>query len=119
MDIIGCLTEDIIKMFELKYEPDTKIYMDAGRKKHILKHKDEFTDFEKTYSSIAKIIKEPDFVGIHPNKQSIEYIKKLDENVLVAVRLNDKLNVRTMYAITEIKLNNYIKSGRTKKIVVE
>ena len=38
-------------------------------------------------------------MGKHPNGQSIEFVKKLKENTLVAVRINQsKLTVRTMHA---------------------
>ena len=55
-------------------------------------------------------------MGLHPNGKSLEYVKKIDGNVLVAVRLGDNLDVRTMYVVKESKLQNYINSGRTKKM---
>ena len=51
-----------------------------------------------------------------PNGQSLEYIKRIDGNVLVAVRLCDKLNVRTMFVIKDSKLKNYLNAGRVKKM---
>ena len=118
MQIVGSLSENIINLFNLSYEKDSKILLTKDRKKHMLKHKNEFSDFEKTYSRIDEIIQNPEFVGMHPSGESIEFIKRLDETVLVAVRLNKNLNVKTMYVISETKLNNYVKSGRTKKIVL-
>ena len=78
------------------------------------KHRSEFDDFDATFERIGEIIQSPDFVGRHPNGQSLEYVKRIDGNVLVAVRLSDKLTVRTMYDISETKLKNYNKTGRTK-----
>ena len=38
-----------------------------------------------------------------------------NENVLLAVKLDKYLDVRTMYVITDNKLQNYLNSGRIKK----
>ncbi|WP_314250066.1 PBECR3 domain-containing polyvalent protein [Abiotrophia defectiva] len=48
----------------------------------------------------------PDYMGKHPKGQSIEFVKKLEENTLVAVRINQsKLTVRTMHALSERTFN--------------
>ena len=72
----------------------------------------------KAYESIPEIIRDADYVGLHPNGDSLQYIKKIDGNVyvLVAVSLGvEEGSVRTMYSITENKLNNYLASGRLRK----
>jgi len=62
-----------------------------NRKKHMLKrHGDEFADFEKTYSQIPDILTTPDYVGLHPDGKSLQFVKLLEENTLVAVRLDPK-----------------------------
>ncbi|MWV57208.1 PBECR3 domain-containing polyvalent protein [Streptococcus zhangguiae] len=116
MKKVGQLTKKIIEEFGLSFEEGTEILLSSKRKKHMEKHRDEFSDFEKTFERIDEIVQNPDYVGRHPNGQSLEYIKKLDGNVLVAVRLSEKLSVRTMYVIKDTKLENYLKAGRTKKI---
>lgn len=116
MKKVGQLSKSIIREFKLDFEEGAEILLSPKRKKHMEKHRDEFSDFDATFERIDEIIQNPDFVGRHPNGQSLEYIKKIDGNVLVAVRLSDTLTVRTMYVIKETKLQNYIKSGRTKKI---
>lgn len=70
--------------------------------------------FNKYTESLSEIISSPDYVGVHPNGQSIELIKKLEENVLVAIRLrsNGPLWVKSFYEITNSKLSNYVSSGR-------
>ena len=43
--------------------------------------------------------------------------KKIDGNILVAVSLGvEEGSVKTMYSITENKLNNYLASGRLRKM---
>ena len=41
------------------------------------KHVAEFSDFEKAYESIPEIIRDADYVGLHPNGDSLQYIKRL------------------------------------------
>ncbi len=79
------------------------------------KHKREFLDFEKSFNEINLVINEPNYVGLHPDGQSIQFIKVTNENVLLAVKLDKYLDVRTMYVITDNKLQNYLNSGRIKK----
>lgn len=113
---VGILTDEVIDLLDLDRSllEDLTIYLNSDRKKHMRKHQDEFDDFEKVYDSIGDIIQNADYVGKHPKGKSVEYIKKIDGNVLVAVRIDKKLTVRTMYTIKDTKLKNYIKSGRTK-----
>ena len=91
MKIVGHLTPKVIKAFDLDYNPGEDITLSAQRKKHMEKHRQEFSDFDATY-------------------------ERIDGNVLVAVRLCDKLNVRTMFVIKDSKLKNYLNAGRAKKM---
>lgn len=116
MKKVGELTVEIIKSFGLDYEAGKEIYLSHKRRRHMRKHRDEFSDFDNVFSRIDEIIGDPDFVGLHPDGQSLQYIKKIDGNVLVAVRLGNDLDVRTMYVIRESKLQNYLNSGRIKKM---
>lgn len=116
---VGRLNSKVIKLCNLSIK-ESNIFLHKSRKKHMRKHSHEFANFEDTYKRIDQIISEPDYVGVHPTGQSVEYIKKIDGNVLVAVRLNsDELTVRTMYVITETKLKNYLNSGRIQKYSIE
>ena len=85
------MTPKAIKAFDLDYKPGEDITLSAQRKKHMEKHRQEFSDFDATY-------------------------ERIDGNVLVAVRLCDKLNVRTMFVIKDSKLKNYLNAGRAKKM---
>nr|WP_269473446.1 hypothetical protein [Streptococcus thermophilus] len=46
------------------------------------------------YERIPEIIAHPEYIGCHPNGLSLKYIKRIDGNVLVAVRLCDIIWVR-------------------------
>ena len=73
------------------------------------------------YPFIFNILENPTYVAKHPKKDSIEYIKRYilnDEYVLVAVRVtsNNVNFVRTMFAMSEKKVNIYKNGGFLKKI---
>ena len=67
---------------------------------------------------LPEIISNPTYVGGHPSQGGIEFIKRFDENVLVAVRASKKdvLYVRSMYCVTEGKIEKYLNEGTIKKI---
>ena len=110
------MTPKVIKAFNLDYKPGEDITQSAQRKKHMEKHRQEFSDFDAIYERIPEIISHQDYIGHHPDGQSVEYIKRIYGNVLVAVTLCDKLNVRTMFVIKDSKLKNYLNAGRAKKM---
>jgi hypothetical protein len=114
---VGVIEKEIAMTFGISEHADKNIVLVQNRKKHMKKHVAEFSDFEKAYESIPEIIRDADYVGLHPNGDSLQYIKKIDGNVLVAVSLGvEEGSVRTMYSITENKLNNYLASGRLRKM---
>ncbi|AQS58227.1 hypothetical protein B0537_03475 [Desulforamulus ferrireducens] len=94
----------------------SEILLGRDRIKYIEKHKRDFNsedDFRKHIESLPEIIQNPDYVGLHSDRDSIRFIKKIDEHMLVAVRLTgkDKLWVRSAYPITQAKLDYYINKG--------
>ena len=44
MKIVGHLTPKVIKTFDLDYKPGEEITLSAQRKKHMEKHRQEFSD---------------------------------------------------------------------------
>ena len=69
------------------------------------------------FEDIPDIIHAPDYISIHPKKNSISFIKDYSQHVSVAVRisLDGKLSYRTMYPITDAQLQNYLNIGRAKR----
>lgn len=60
------------------------------RFKYIHKHICDFKTPENFYnciSCIPEVIAKPDYIAKHPTKNSIEYIKRLDELFIVVVRI--------------------------------
>ncbi len=79
------------------------------------KHEDEFNNYNQ---HISEILSSPDYIGLHPNKKSIEFIKQLDINILIAVRIKNKnpLWMKSFFEISSKKLQNYIANGRIIKV---
>lgn len=96
-----------------KYKLDSsflnkKIVIYDDRYDHIEKHKYEFSsifEYDNALSSIELIIAEPDFIVIDDKKKGIEFIKTLNDNILIAVRLSSsaELKIKSLYPINEVK----------------
>lgn len=117
---IGVLTKEVIDLLGLnRLECDIILWEDRFR--YIEKHKGDFNTEEDYYRHIAQIpdiIENPDYVGLHPGKNSIEYIKRIDELMIVAVRIRQTGNLafRSAYPLSEKQLLNYLNSGTVFKI---
>lgn len=117
---IGKLTMNIIDLLGLETE-EKEIIIWSDRVDHLEKHKNDFDNDEQFYKhveAIPDIVQNPDYVGIHPNGGSIEFIKLIEKNVMVAVRINNskKLAFRTCYPISDNKFEKFKASGRIRKV---
>lgn len=96
--------------------PCGPIYQSSGLQKHVQKHQKEKASI---MLDIPTVIQAPDYIGCHPKEpNSIELVKKFQENVMVCVKLDSKngyLYVASVYTISESKLQNRLYSGRVKK----
>lgn len=114
---IGELSKDVIQILNLDLKPQNINVWSTRIQEHCEKHKEEYstpTSYDQSVRSIPYIIKEPDYVGLHKNG-NIQYVKKLDDISLLGIQVvngNGNLLFRTIFPISEIKLNNSIKSGK-------
>lgn len=113
--VIGTLTQDVINFLKLGRKPGNILLWD-DRFKYIEKHKSYFLseeDYIKHIKQIPEIIKNPDYLGLHPKDNSIQYIKRISHIMLVGIRIKNAgdLNFRSSYPITEDTLNTYITSN--------
>ena len=114
---IGELHQEVIDILKLDLKPQNINIWSTRIEEHCEKHKKEYsntTAYNQAINSIPLILEKPDYVGIHKNG-NIQYIKKLDDVSLVGIQiLNGEggLLFRTIFPITESKLNYYIKNGK-------
>lgn len=105
---IGELNSEVISALNLDCSP-RNIILTAERLYHCEKHKNQYKDensYNNSIESIPEIIKNPDFIGFNDSNNSIQYVKKLEDTTLVAVRLSYRgsLTLRTVFPLTEYKL---------------
>lgn len=117
---IGRLTHELISLLNLNRK-ECDIILWEDRFKYIQKHVQHFKsieEFEKHMSHIPYIIKNPDYIGKHPKDNSIQFIKRLDELMLVAIRIKDTGNLafRSAYPLSEKQLEDYLKCETAFKV---
>lgn len=115
---IAYLTEKIAETLGL-VKKRFPIYLGESNIEHMKQRHP--ADYAKYGSYIPEILNQPDYVGINPNDNSIAFVKefKIDgEYVKVAVRISSSgiLFARSLYTITNNKINNYIKKGSLKPL---
>jgi len=118
---VGILTSNIVSLLSLQLPAGWHICLGSDKIKHFEKHKKEFSSdasYTNSLLHIPEIIASPEYVGLYPNGQGLEYIKTIDELTLVAIRLRSKnpLWVRSLYPLNTQRLTNFINSGRVKKV---
>lgn len=119
--VIGRLSKNIIEILKLDRDECNIIFREE-RLRHIKKHRKDFMsedDFYKYVDMIPDIIDDPHYVGIHPKKSSIEYIKKIDHQLfIVAIRYkpNGNLSFRSFYKLRKVQLDRYLQSKTVIKI---
>ena len=114
---IGELSKDVINILKLDLNPQNINIWSTRIQEHCEKHKDDYSSpsaYNQAVKSIPLILKEPDYVGLHKNG-NIQYVKRLDDISLVGIQIlkgSGHLLFRTIFPISETKLNNSIKSGK-------
>ena len=114
---IGELSQEVIDLLKLDLKPQNINIWSTRIQEHCEKHKDDYsspTSYNQAVKSIPLILSEPDYVGLHKN-ENMQYVKKLDDISLVGIQVlkgSGHLLFRTIYPISEVKLNNSIKSGK-------
>lgn len=115
---IGKINKRVIKLLNLDYDEELPIILGDINIEHM--KREHLEDYNKYGKDIEEILKNPTYVAKNPNQGSIEYIKeyKIDnEFVLVAVRISNKgtMFAKTLFKMTERKINIYLKNGYAKK----
>ena len=112
MEKISSISNKLLNKYKIQIE-DFNIYIHSGTFKHIQKRHPEIESPRKV---IEEVLKAPDYIGQHPiEKNSIEFVKKIDNNYLVAIKIDKKTTkfiVATTYSISEGKLKKHLESKR-------
>lgn len=112
--LVGKIKSEVIGVLGLSIEADTPIFLGQSNIEHMMNsHPD---DFEAYGEYIRQILDSPDFVGINPKDQSIEYVKEFivnNEFVKVAVRVSSAgcYFARSLYVLNSNRVHNFINKG--------
>ena len=109
--IVGKISDEIVEKYRLYEYRNKEIVQSLSLYLHVAKHVKEFLNvdsYNHTMANIPQIIKEPKFVYYDPNKNSLLYFKKIDENVCVVVKINLRKNkkpyIATVYPVSNRKI---------------
>lgn len=111
---VGEISQRVVDLLGLDIKPGTPIY--TGKSNIVHMQRNHAQDYRAYRQYIPEIIKAPDYVGINPKDDSIEYVKifETDGNfVKIAVRVSDmdRFYARTIYARELDKLEKFVESG--------
>lgn len=109
--IIGKVSKNIAEKWYINDFIDKKIVFYDDRFEHCKEHINDYSNknnFYHTYNNLNKIISNPDYVYYDVDKKGLEYYKKLDDNILVAVRIKtgNELKVKSFYPVEKSKIEN-------------
>lgn len=111
---VGSIKNNVINALGLTMADNTPIYLGDSNVQHMnLRHP---ADYQKYGKHIPAILDDPDYVGVNPSDDSIEYVKEFliaGEYVKVAVRIagSGKYYARSLYVLNPNRVRNYIAKG--------
>lgn len=116
---IGVISKEIVDLLQLNIDPDTPILIGDSNISHI-KNRHEY-EYDKYFQCLPDIIREPDYVGLSPKDNSIQYVKEFiidSEYIRVAVKVtrNNKCFVKTLHLLSTCNTERYIQKGTLKKL---
>lgn len=109
--IVGYIDAQIIAKLELIVAPGTPILLGESNITHMRQsHPDAF---DKYFDKLTDILSSPDYINKNPQDGSIKYIKRLEDHVVVGVRISaqGKVFARTIFIFTESKMQQYLQGG--------
>lgn len=107
--ILHTIDQNYIDKYNLDYSYlNKKIVIYSDRYLHMNKHKYEFSNTKNYFdaiNNIQDIVSNPDFIVIDQKRKGMEFIKKINNDVLVAARLSNsnELKIKSLYPINATK----------------
>lgn len=114
------ITQEVIDLLGLDCEADTPIYLGESNIKHM--EETHPKDYETYFKHINEILSAPDYVGMNPSDQSIEYVREYRNGtadyVKVAVRIakSGRYYARSLYVLNKRRAENFIRKGTLKRL---
>lgn len=119
MEIIGYISQAVIKALDLKISPNTPVFIGESNIEHI-KSRHPY-EYDKYYQDIGLIINSPDYVGLNPKDDSILFVKLYKVNgeyIRVAVKITSggKCFAKTLHSLSTCNAERYLEKGTLKRL---
>lgn len=119
MEIIGYISQTVIKTLDLKISPNTPVFIGESNIEHI-KSRHPY-EYDKYYQDIGLIINSPDYVGLNPKDDSILFVKLYKVNgeyIRVAVKITsgEKCFAKTLHSLSTCNAERYLEKGTLKRL---
>jgi len=118
--VIGEISKEVKSLLELELDVGTPIYIGPTNIEHMRREHPE--EYERYFNLIPRIISTPDFIGVNPKDNSIEYIKAFPTSsgqyLKLAVRISNDgfLFARSLYEILERTVKQRARKGMLKSL---
>lgn len=116
---IAVISAAVAQALSLPHLQGTSIYLGETNILHM--KTSHPVDYAKYRDELPNILNCPDYVGINPKDNSIEFVKEFlvdNEYVKVAVRISNKgqYYARSLYVLNNRRTKNFIKKGTLIKV---
>lgn len=114
---IGQLEPEIIALLGLTtVSPGQPILVGQSNIEHM--ESQHPADYAQYGTYLNDIVQNPDYVSLHPNDGSIQFIKEFPDRVMVAVRATQKgtLIARSLFTMSTEKWDSYTLKGAIKTV---
>ena len=114
---LGILDSNIADIWHLDEHKNKPILVFDDRIDHVkTRHLKDFNSEEEiyeVYNNLSSIIKKPDLTFYNEKNKSLEFYKKIGDNICVAVRINygKVLKVKSWYPVNNTKIINRSKKA--------
>lgn len=111
-EYIGKLNMELAEYWNIPEHGNKPIVIYSDRKQHVIdRHLKDFgseENIEYIYSKLRNIIKKPDYTFYNKNTKGIEFYKKINDTIVVAVQLTfgSTLKIKSFYPANKNKLEN-------------
>ncbi|MDH6374917.1 hypothetical protein M2444_006781 [Paenibacillus sp. PastF-3] len=116
LEKIGQIDPEIIALLGLNLSPGQPILVGPQNLEHMKgEHPEDYLQFG---AHLSQIVNNPDYVSLHPENGSIQFIKEFPDRVMVAVRATNRgtLIARTLFTMSPEKWDNYMLKGAIKRV---
>ena len=122
--IIGLITTELAMKCKIPEYANKFIVIYENDRRHCEKrHSKDFKNiamFNYVMNNLDKLIKTSDFYFFNPKNSTLEYYKKIEENITIRVKIEpgNEMKVKTVFPINEEKYINKLNKSKYNEYVI-